>query len=268
METATGRANIVFASTAYGPLWAPAVTTWLRVIGVTARRCEIADIGRITGAGITDRTYTMSAQNQIVEDFLAIPEATHLFMTEMDMLLPDDCILKLLELNTDMASGIYFLRGAVQPARGQPCLYKRAPGTEWKARLARRENSAYLHTPVSLFPLDKPFPVDCSGLGCVLIKRKVLEAMKKPWFDLKAATEEKLTGYGSDMFFYSHARALGFQLWVDPTVQCGQIDYYITDLEDYKWQLDNNPSFAGRGYIIGHGGNGVVSHSVEIEGSP
>lgn len=253
--------NICFGATAYGPLWAPAVTTWLRVVGVTARQVQIQQVGRIPGAGVTDRTYTMTAENQLVEDFLNIPDATHLFMTEMDMLLPDDCILKLLALDKDMACGVYFLRSPEQPGRGQPCLYKRAPGIEWRKRLAARENGAYLHTPVSLFNTDKPFPIDCGGLGCVLIKREVFEALDQPWFDLKAKTVAEHTGYGSDMYFFTHARAKGFQLWCDPTVRCGQIDYYVTDIDDYKWQLDNNPSFAGRGYIIGTGGESPITDS-------
>lgn len=256
MDNVTGEISIAFGSTAYGPLWAPAVTSWLRVVGVTARHFAVQHVGKIGGAGITDRQYTMTAENQMVEDMLAT-DCTHLFMTEMDMILPDDCIVKLAALDKDMACGVYFLRSDIQPGRGQPCLYKRAPGVEWRKRLAARENGAYLHTPVSLFPTDKPFPVDVGGLGCVLIKRKVFEAMDKPWFDLKAATAEKNTGYGSDMYFYTHARAKGFELWADPTVLCKQIDYYITDIEDYRWQLENNPSFAGRGYIIGMGGSEI-----------
>ena len=59
--------NICFGATAYGPLWAPAVTTWLRVVGVTARQVQIQQVGRIPGAGVTDRTYTMTAENQLVE---------------------------------------------------------------------------------------------------------------------------------------------------------------------------------------------------------
>jgi hypothetical protein len=231
-------------------------------MGVTARHCQVQHVGRIAGAGVTDRTYTSNAQNAMVEDMLSLPDATHLFMSEMDMILPDDCITKLLALDKDMASGVYFLRSPEQPGRGQPCLYKKAPGTEWRQRIARRENGAYLCTPVSLFPTDRPFELEgVSGLGCVLIKRKVFEGMKKPWFDVKAATTEQYTGYGSDMFFYAHAREAGFSLWCDPSVICGQIDYYVTDIEDYHWQLENNPGFASRGYIIGTGGNALIKES-------
>ena len=245
--------NVAFTSTGYGPLWAPCVASWLRTVAYTARHFRIEQIGKIGGAGVTDRTYTMTAQNCLVKETLVDPTFTHLFMTEMDMVLPHDCIVKLLALDKDMVSGVYFLRSNVQIGRGQPCLYKKASMTE--AKRVQEKSAAYMHTPLTLFPMQTPFRVDCAGLGCVLFKREVFEKLPYPWFDLKAGTEEKI-GYGSDMYFYTHARKHGLELWVDPTVQCGQIDYYETDISDYHWQLENNPGFAGRGFIIGMGENG------------
>lgn len=252
--------NVAFSSTAYGPLWAPAVSSWLRVVGYTARHFQVEQLGKIGGAGVTDRNYTANAENQLAQEMLADNSFTHLFMTEMDMILPHDTIVKLMELDKDIAGGVYFLRGAVQPGRGQPCLYKKAPAIEWNKRRIANEEGKYLHTPVSLFPRDKPFPVDHIGLGCALIKRKVFETLPKPWFDVKSGSEEKLSGYGSDMYFFTNVKEAGFEVWCDPTILCGQIDYYITDIDDYVWQLENDPKFAGRGYIIGTGGETLVEH--------
>lgn len=242
--------NIAFTSTGYGPLWAPCVASWLRTVAYTARYFQIEHVGKIGGAGVTDRMYTMTAQNCLVKETLANPDFTHLFMTEQDMVLPHDCIVKLLALDKDIASGVYFLRSGDQIARGQPCLYKKATMVE--ATRQHKKDPTYMHTPLSLFQEDKPFRVDCAGLGCVLFKREVFERLPYPWFDLKAGTDEKI-GYGSDMYFYTHARKHGLELWVDPTVQCQQIDYYVVDISDYHWQLENNPGFASRGFIIGMG---------------
>lgn len=195
---------------------------------------------------MTDRTYTHTAENKLVEEMLlAEPKFTHIFMTEMDMILPHDCITKLLALDKDMASGVYFLRSGDFKDAGQPCLYKRAP------KLAKdKENGELMHSPVKVFPQDHPFQVDCAGLGCVLIRRNVFEGISVPWFNLDAGSPTRY-GYGSDIYFYSRAKDGGFELWVDPSVQCGQIDYYETDLSDYKWHMENTPGFASRGYIIG-----------------
>jgi len=247
--------NVAFTSTGYGPLWAPAVASWLRVVSFTARQFSIEAIGKIGGVGVTDRTYTMAAQNSLVEEMLVDKSFTHIFMTEMDMVLPHDCITKLLALDKDMTSGVYFLRHEFQAGRGQPCLYKKAPMVEAMRSASKEHLSTYGHTPVSVFPKDTPFQIDCAGLGCVLFRRSVFEKLAYPWFDLKAhGKEEGAIGYGSDIFFYSKAKQAGLELWVDPTIQCKQIDYYETDIEDYKWQLENNPKFGAHGYIIGMAG--------------
>src|SRR5690348_1409483 len=151
--------NVAFASTGYGPLWAPAVSSWLRVIGFTARHFAIEHVGRIGGAGVTDRMYTHAAENRLVRDMIkGEPPSTHLFLTEADMILPHDAIVKLVALDKDIASGVYFLRANEQEASGQPCLYKRPWLSE--AEKKEREHAEFLHTPVRIFPTDAPFQVD------------------------------------------------------------------------------------------------------------
>lgn len=226
------RVNIVFASTGYGPLWRPAVESWLRVVAYTERHLKEGLIGKISGLGITDRTYTHSAQNTIVKNFLDLSDSTHLFMTEMDMILPDDVIIKLLALDKDVASALYFLRHG----DGQPCLYKKT--------LVHRNNE-FLHSPVSLFPTGEPFRIDCPGVGCVLFKRKVFERVEFPWFDLAEAK------YGSDMYFFTKVKKAGLEVWVDPRTVCCQIDYVVWNLDDYYERLKKDPEFGKNGFIIG-----------------
>jgi len=177
--------------------------------------------------------YTHSAECQVVKDFLDIPELTHLFMTESDMLLPDDTLINLIDADKDIISGLYFLRNG----DGQPCLYKKS---------IRIPGSDYGQTPVRLFPQDRPFKLNgCAGLGCLLVKRKVFETLEYPWFDLKQ------TGYGSDMYFYHHVGKAGFDVWVDPRVRCGQIEYKVWGIHDYQQRIKEEPAFASTGAIIG-----------------
>lgn len=224
--------NVAFASTNYGPLWRPAVESWLRVVAVTSRTMSVQLLGKLGGCGITDRMYTHSAENKLVEDFMNTPGATHLFMTESDMILPDDAILKLLELDKPVSSGIYFLRNG----NGQPCLYQ---------KLLTSRSNPYCHSPVTSFPTDAPFRVDCPGLGCVLFKREVFEKLEFPFFDLKEAM------YGSDMYFFSKVKWAGIEVWADPRVMCDQIDYKIATFQDYQRRLKDDPKFAGSGAVLG-----------------
>lgn len=243
MATSNPEISVAFASTGYGPLWAPAVSSWLRVVGYTARYFAVEQVGQIGGAGVTDRQYTHSAENRLVREMLKEEKFTHIFMTESDMILPHDAIVKLLALDKDMASGVYFLRADEQEASGQPCLYKRPWLTEEEKK--SRVDAEFLHSPVRIFPTDDPFQIDCAGLGCILIKRDVFSRVPEPWFDLKADS------YGSDFYFAKKAKDAGVELWIEPTVLCEQIDYYYTSIRDWKWRLENDPNFIKTGFIVG-----------------
>ena len=224
--------NVMFSSTAYGPLWRPAVDSWLRVVGVTSRELTVSMRGKMGGVGVTDRTYVHSASNQLVKDFLDNEEATHLFCTEMDMILPDDTILKLLALDKDIACGLYFIRNG----DGQPCLYQ---------KVFTQPGNPYPHSPVHAFPTSRPFKVDCPGMGCVLFRKSVFETVMKPWFDLKA------DHYGSDMYFFTKSKEAGVECWCDPTVRCAQVDYCVVSYEDYEKKIAKEPDWLSKGVILG-----------------
>ena len=233
-------------------MWKPVVESWLAVVGHTSRRFSMdfewprgkADL---TGAAITDRMYTHSAENNLVSAFLkAEPKLSHIFMCECDMLLPHDAILKLLEVDQPIVSGLYFLRGG----RGQPCLYTKAFTTK---------DNPYVHSPVTVFPLDHPFPLDknghggCPGLGCVLIRREVFETIPWPWFDLKEGK------FGSDMYFYTLVRDAKFDVWVNPQVRCYQIDYLVDGFEQYEKRINEDKEYPPGGIIIGDDGSHSLS---------
>lgn len=239
--------RIFFASTNYGPMWKPVVESWLSLVGYTSRRFTLdfewpRGQSDLTGAAITDRMYTHSAENALIQSFLvAEPRLTHIFLTECDMILPHDTITKLLAIDQPCVSGIYFLRGG----KGQPCLYTKAYTTK---------DNPYVHSPVSMFPLDHPFPLDkqghggCPGLGCVLIRREVFETVPYPWFDLKEGK------YGSDMYFWTKVRDAKYDVWIDPSVRCHQIDYQVDGFEQYEARIHDDPDFPKGGVIIGDDG--------------
>lgn len=235
--------KIAFASSNYGPLWKPAAESWLRVIAKTQKYLTQSNLGEISAIGITDRAYTHSADNILAQNFLADPTWTHFFHTECDMVLQDDTIIKLLAIDQPIVSGVYFLRNG----RGQACLYVKAYYTK---------DNPFVHSPVSIFPTDRPFCLDPNGhgglpgLGCVLFKREVFEKVTYPWFDLKEGM------YGSDMFFFTKVRDAGLDVWIEPSVHPDQMDYTIVGIADYYHRLNHDPEFAGSGFIVGGNNNG------------
>lgn len=230
------KANIVIAATTYMQVWAPAVESWMRAAVFGDRYLQQHGMGRILGVGLTQRLYVHAADNGLVRDFLNTPDATHMLHLEADMIIPDHTIEKLLEIDKPIVSGIYFLRNG----NGQPCLYKKS--------ISLKGLNPYGQSPVSLFPENRPFQINgCTGLGCLLIKRDVFEAMEPPWFQLRDGAD----GYGSDMYFFHHAHKAGIEIWVHPGVACGQIDYTVVGIEDYHRRLKEDPHFAQSGFIVG-----------------
>ena len=232
--------KVSWALVAYGAIWPPAYSAHIRAVAFASRTLEVEDLGIISAAGATDRLYTHSAENECVREFLE-SDATHLFLTEQDMLLPKHAIPALLELRKPVASGLYFLR----KGRGQPCLY---------AKTVTLPSNPYPHAPVTLFPLDRPFGQLglCPGLGCVLIERRVFEAVPEPWFDL---AEGK---YGSDMYFYTKVKDAGFEVWMHPGVCCDQIDYEIVTIEMYRKRVREDPAWAASGFVLGDAPTGLT----------
>ena len=157
---------VLWGMVAYGPFpYAPVYTSHMLAISHASRYLAMRFLDGSAGmlsTYSTDRMYTSSAENLLVRRMLEEKDcanATHLFMTEMDMVLPLDVIPKLLALDKPIASGLYFLRGG----EGQPCLYAPAPVTPALNR--------FPHSPVKLFSTETPFKLakvgGCAGLGCV-----------------------------------------------------------------------------------------------------
>ena len=224
--------KIAWGLTGYGPLpFMPVYTSHLRAIAWASRVFTVEVRGAIGGVGATDRMYTHSAENELAWELLQ-SDCTHLFMTEMDMVLPKHTLVALAELDKPIASGVYFLRHG----QGKPCLYKKAVTTS---------ENPFAHSPVHRFPETRPFRVDCPGLGCALIHRQVFEQLEYPWFDL---AEKR---YGSDMYFYTKVREAGIDVWAHPGVMCDQMDYTVVGYADYVQRLRTDPAFGSTGFIIG-----------------
>lgn len=219
-----GPVRLAWAMPNYGPIFSPVYASHLATIAVASRYMTVEFMGKIPMIGATDRCYIHIACNNIVEECQQAG-MTHIFWTESDMLLPVDTIPKLLEMDKDIAAGVYFLRGG----EGQPCLYKRTPVTV-------KENP-YVHTPIRVYDERGPFKVDCPGMGCVLMKLSLFDKLEEPFFDLKASRKGMKDGYGQDLYFFSKTRWAGIETWVNPDVVCDQIDTYTIGYKDYRKYL-------------------------------
>jgi hypothetical protein len=70
----------------------------------------------------------------------------------------------------------------------------------------------------------KPFTVDYTGFGWVLIKKGVFENLEYPWFAPKMQVFESGAVQdmcGEDVSFCLDAKEAGFEIWCDPRIRVG-----------------------------------------------
>ena len=241
-------AKVAWAMPIYGPVPSVVYQNHVAAAAYASRYLTIHDMGKIPLVGTTDKMYLHSASNTLVREFLET-DCTHLFWTEMDMMLPFWAIPVLLRHDKPICSGVYFLR----QGDGQPCLYMRTDE-------ANVRTGIYGLLPVSVFPEDALFKVHCPGFGCVMFQREVFEKIDPPWFDLKEGwdDEKKMkTGYGQDTFFYSKASDANLDVWVDSSIHCAQVDFKFTSIHEYRKRI-SAPDYKAEGFIIGEGTPGAT----------
>lgn len=141
--------------------------------------------------------------------FLAGPYDAMLVI-ESDIIAPPDTLRRLAAIDTDVAYGLYIFRrtrtvnlyehygeGARNP--GEPLTYR--PGAWEKAQQ------------------EQVTRVAGAGLGCVLIKRHVLEAI-----DFRTLSPQMNPRVHCDSWFTADVYGAGFQQWADVRVACGHKD--------------------------------------------
>lgn len=132
----------------------------------------------------------------------------YMMWIDSDMVWNSADIEKLIDLDKDIASGIYLmnLQGVTT------CGYLKDNGNH-------RITAQYIGT----HP-DEPFKVDYNGFGFVLIKKGVFEKMGFPWFVPRQIEFEGIEGVpivhaSEDVAWCMEARDKGFDIWIDPSIK-------------------------------------------------
>jgi hypothetical protein len=139
-------------------------------------------------------------RNGLIQQFLQMPEFTHILFLDSDTEPPLDCVEKLLALNVPLASGCY------------PVLMPN--GLRWA--LANKDNDGHYRLLERIE--NDPFEVDAGGAGCLLIRRDVFEVIKWPWFQW--INYEDGSQEGEDINFFKKCNQASLRLMAEPTVIC------------------------------------------------
>ena len=149
------------------------------------------------------------ARIELCDAFLMQPKFDALFMIDMDMKFKRDALERLRSHDLPMVTGHYFKRQ-----------------TDPLVSVIQVEKHGDL-VPLMDIPTEGLHPIITSGMGCVLIKREVIEAVAK----IPQIVHPFLPGpipevygwnkhFGQDVRFFLYAKRLGYQLWLDASVEC------------------------------------------------
>ena len=140
---------------------------------------------------------------------------THVLWLDSDMVFQPDIYTDLMDTGKDFVTGIYHAR---RPGH-QSCIFKRCDDLDHLERFEQ-------------YPRET-FEIGGCGFGCVLIKTEILKAVQ---YNYKTCFLPKAQ-FGEDIAFCNRARAMGFKIWCEPTVQCGHIGHITVYPEDQeKWR--------------------------------
>jgi cellulose synthase/poly-beta-1,6-N-acetylglucosamine synthase-like glycosyltransferase len=138
-----------------------------------------------------------------------------------DVLPKKDALIKLIALDKDIVSGVYF-------ARQQP---------HWPQVFKVNKENGERYDPIWEWKKDGPYEIDAAGAGFLLVKREVFNKVSLPWFKCEQ-DETGRRSRGEDMYFCRKAKEAGFKIWVDPSVVLSHISDSFIGPEFWQVSLD------------------------------
>jgi hypothetical protein len=147
-------------------------------------------------------------RNSACADALAAGFQAVMFLDD-DVIPPPDTYYRLAQHKLDIVSGLYYRR---QPPI---CPVAMAFDKDKKPQWVTQWN-----------PPNSLVEVDLVGAGCLLIHRRVLERIPRPWFEWEIGKEPQpqgRTAYSEDFAFCVHAKTHGFKVHLDTSIQCEHV---------------------------------------------
>lgn len=158
------------------------------------------------------------ARNKLAKKAIAMG-ADWTMWFDSDMTFEPDTMLKLLDRGEKFVSGVYYRRNP--------------PYTPVAFKECDVENKHWQDVEMQ----DQIFSVEGVGFGCVLLSTDVLfdvAAKFGTWF-------EPFNGYGEDLAFSWRARQCGYDIKLDPAVQCGHVGHMVITEAFHKAYKEGHP---------------------------
>ena len=198
-----------------------------------------------TDIHIVPRSRNDTARNEITVKAMEQAYSYVLYLDD-DNPIPPDTLTKLLEDDKDIVSVPIAARKSLTTRHNACAFYaKDYGGMRVYVRIKHFKDEGYLHL------------VDAVGLGCVLVKRRVLEVLWKKYkewifedgkivFDkprLVAGGFKKWRRLTTDLEFSERCVDAGFKIWLDTRIR----PLHIGEPELLKWEETQDPPFINTG---------------------
>lgn len=146
----------------------------------------------------------------------------YLLFIDSDMVFPDDVIEKLMALDADIASGVYYGRAG----QHTPIVYdKLTPIQKTENEVIAAESHHFDQIP------EGTFDIKGCGMGMCLIK---VEALKKMCDKYQFCPFEPFGGFGEDLAFCYRASEMGLTMKANAYIPLGHIGTAIYTAKDYQ----------------------------------
>ena len=177
------------------------------------------------------------ARERMTESFLGTG-GDYMFCLDSDMEIPSGAIDRLLSHKLPLVAGLYVSRSEAH----WPFV--------WNEQRDEAGNFQGYQI-IAEWPEGALIPCDITGAGFLLIAREVFESLGPPWWLLEEDDEA-----GTDIIFLRRAKAAGWQLYVDTSLQAGHFDTYKLTLKDFiDWREENKDRIVDPATEVEHGRN-------------
>lgn len=172
--------------------------------------------------GLMESSSIHDARNTMALDAIA-NDCDYLLFIDSDMVFPPDAFEKLMALDADIATGVYYGRAGEH----KPIVYKKlTPRTEpTEGQVIGAVAESFTEIP------EGTFEVAGCGMGMCLIK---VEVLKKLCTMYQNSPFDPMDGLGEDLSFCVRATANGFKIKANSYIPLGHVGTQIFTKADYK----------------------------------